>query len=393
MAADLGLIAHAAEGHAHELAVGGARDALAERGLADARRTDQAEDRALELLDALLHGEILHDALLHLLQPVVILVEYLLGAGDVLQDLGALLPRHLDQPVDVVAHHGGFRRHGRHHLQLVELAGGLLPRLFRHAGARDLLLELGDLVATLVHLAELFLNGLHLLIQVVLALALLHLRLDAAADALLDLQHVHLALDGDQDVLEALTDVENLQHLLLLAELERHVRRNRVGEPSRVLDPGKGGQHLRRDLLVELHVLLELRDDRAREHVHLPLVVRLDVGEERQLRRVVIARIELVDAGAVDALDEHLDRAVRQLQQLQDRGHGADAVEILPLGVIDVGLLLRDQHDALVAAHGHVQRLDGFLPPYEQRNHHVGINDDVPQRQHGYPPEGCRSSG
>ena len=38
MAADLGLIAHAAQRHAHELAVGRARDALAERGLAHARR-------------------------------------------------------------------------------------------------------------------------------------------------------------------------------------------------------------------------------------------------------------------------------------------------------------------------------------------------------------------
>ena len=37
VAADLGLVAHAAERHAHELAVGGARDGLAERGLADAR--------------------------------------------------------------------------------------------------------------------------------------------------------------------------------------------------------------------------------------------------------------------------------------------------------------------------------------------------------------------
>ena len=37
MAADLGLVAHAAQRHAHELAIGGARDALAERGLADTR--------------------------------------------------------------------------------------------------------------------------------------------------------------------------------------------------------------------------------------------------------------------------------------------------------------------------------------------------------------------
>ncbi len=75
MAADLRLIAHAAERHAHELAIGGARHALAERGLADARWTDQAQDRALDLLDPLQHGQIFDDALLDLVEAVVILVQ------------------------------------------------------------------------------------------------------------------------------------------------------------------------------------------------------------------------------------------------------------------------------------------------------------------------------
>ena len=47
VAADLGLVAHAAEGEADELAPGGAGDRLGERRLADARRADEAEDRAL----------------------------------------------------------------------------------------------------------------------------------------------------------------------------------------------------------------------------------------------------------------------------------------------------------------------------------------------------------
>ena len=47
VAADLGLVVHAAEADARELAAGRARDALAERGLADAGRADEAQDRAL----------------------------------------------------------------------------------------------------------------------------------------------------------------------------------------------------------------------------------------------------------------------------------------------------------------------------------------------------------
>src|SRR5439155_23258762 len=47
MAADLGLVVDAAEADAREGAAGRLGDALAERGLADARGADEAEDRAL----------------------------------------------------------------------------------------------------------------------------------------------------------------------------------------------------------------------------------------------------------------------------------------------------------------------------------------------------------
>ena len=47
MAANLGLVVHAAQRDADELASQRARDRLAQRGLAHARRSDEAEDRAL----------------------------------------------------------------------------------------------------------------------------------------------------------------------------------------------------------------------------------------------------------------------------------------------------------------------------------------------------------
>src|SRR5207244_6070888 len=55
MPADLRLVMHPAEADPHEFPAGRTRDALAERGLADARRADKAQDRAatagVELLD------------------------------------------------------------------------------------------------------------------------------------------------------------------------------------------------------------------------------------------------------------------------------------------------------------------------------------------------------
>ena len=139
MAADLRFVAHAAERHADELAVRRLRDRLAERGLADAGRADQAQDRALHLVHALLHGEIFEDAFLDLLEAEMIGVEHFLRALQIAAHLGPLLPRHAEQPVDVVAHDGRFGRHRRHLLELVELGARLGLDRLRHAGAVDLL--------------------------------------------------------------------------------------------------------------------------------------------------------------------------------------------------------------------------------------------------------------
>jgi hypothetical protein len=106
MPANLGFVANAAETHPDELAIRRARDRLSERRLADARRPDQAQDRRLQLVDALLHRQVLDDPFLDLLEPVVVGIEHLDRAAEVLADLALLLPRQSDQRVDVVAHDG-----------------------------------------------------------------------------------------------------------------------------------------------------------------------------------------------------------------------------------------------------------------------------------------------
>ena len=62
----------------------------------------------------------------------------------------------------------------------------------------------------------------------------------------------------------------------------------RVGQLGRVVDLVDRGQHLRRDLLVELDVLLELRDHGARQRLDLLLLAgllgdRLGIGLEERL--------------------------------------------------------------------------------------------------------------
>ena len=108
MAANLGLVTHAAQRHAHELAIGRPRDGLAKRGLAHAGSAHQAQYRRLQPIDSLLHREVLDDALFDLFEAVMIGVEHLDGVGEVLVDLAFLLPRQPEQCVDEVANHRCF---------------------------------------------------------------------------------------------------------------------------------------------------------------------------------------------------------------------------------------------------------------------------------------------
>src|SRR5206468_12693156 len=75
VAADLRLVAHAAQRHARELAPERARDRAAERGLAGAGRSDEAQDRALQVSLEREHRDVLDDAVLHLVEAVVVLIE------------------------------------------------------------------------------------------------------------------------------------------------------------------------------------------------------------------------------------------------------------------------------------------------------------------------------
>ena len=196
------------------------------------RPVDSAEPA---LLPQLAHGEVLDDAVLHVLQAGVVRVQDRARLGDVEVVLGADVPRELGHPVEVGADPAVLGRLLGRALQAAELALGLLADVLGHVGVGDLLAVLLDDVLLAV-LAELLADRVHLLAQEELALALLHALADVGADLVLQLELGQDLLGPGQDLLEALLDVEGLEDLDLL--LERQVRRvaGRVGERAGVGD-------------------------------------------------------------------------------------------------------------------------------------------------------------
>ena len=124
VAADLGLVAHAAQRLAREFAARRPGDRAAERGLADAGRADQAQDRALQPVGARLDRQIFDDPVLDLLQPIMVLVEHRLGLGDVALQPRLLAPGQAEQHIEIVARDGRLGAHRRHAAQLLQLGIG-----------------------------------------------------------------------------------------------------------------------------------------------------------------------------------------------------------------------------------------------------------------------------
>ena len=347
VAADLGLVADAAERHPDELASGRPCDRLADRGLAGAGRPDQGQDRAglLVLVDPaldaqLLDGDVLDDPVLDVLEAGVVRVEDLARVLRIESLLRALAPRHADQPVQVRADHAGLARLLADALEPTELLLGLLADGIGHPGLLDLRAVLLDDRG--VVLAELLADRLHLLAQEVLALLLLGTGLDVLADALADLQLGEpLALELQRQ-LEPLGDVERLQQLDLLLVGEVRAVAAGVGEGARLGDAADEC----RDTAVVAAQLEDLLDHRA--------VLALEVAGATVDRGLVRSLLDLdIEAAVGHRVSRAGDPAVKSLKRdgvgaagqpnaIGDLGNGA--------GVGKVRLVVGDKEDALLLA-------------------------------------------
>ena len=118
------------------------------------------------------------------------------------------------------------------------------------SAAVDPLAQLVDLGLLLVALAELALDRLQLLAQVVLALALLHLRLDLGLDLRPELDHLELAGEDLREPAQPARDVDLLEQLLLLRGRDPQRAGDQVRERRGVVDVGDR----------ELQLLGQIRD-------------------------------------------------------------------------------------------------------------------------------------
>ena len=312
MSANFRLIAHATQRHAHKVAPGCFGDGLTQRGFTHAWRPYEAQDRAPQLIGAGTNGQILQDALFDFFQAIVIAVEHLFSRINVFLGLLLLAPRQSEQPIEIIAHDGRFCRHRAHLLQFFEFGFGLGAGFFGEFGFADLLFQLLKLIPTFVLLAQLALNGLHLLIQIIVALALLHLPLHAVTDAALNLQHAHFAFHEGEDALETLGRAEDFQQFLLLFQLDRQIVCDHVSHLASRWQLAKARDDFRRDFAVEFYIILKLLNRCTRQCLCL-WAIGIDVFDFGDLdREHRLGRIKALNRHARLAFNKNFYRPVGQ---------------------------------------------------------------------------------
>jgi len=165
---------------------------------------------------------------------------------------GALVPRQSDDPVEVAAGDGVLGAGGVDPFQPGQFSFGLFEHFFGQFFRLDLLPQFLGLRGLRIGLAELFLDGLELLAQVVLALALVDLAAGLGLDALSDLHELLLPGQQPGDELEALLDVEGFERRLLVRGVQRQAEGDQVAERPGIVDIRHG--HFRRVVDVRHHL-------------------------------------------------------------------------------------------------------------------------------------------
>ena len=209
----------------------------------------EAEDRALHVLLELAHGQVFEDALLDLLEVVVVGVEDLARPAQVEPVAAGLAPGQDRQPVEIGADDRVLGRAGVHAGQPLELALRLAQHLLRRAGLLDPLPELADLGVFALAFAQLLLDRLELLAEEVVALGLGQLAADLLLDLGRKLQDRELPREVLAQPLEPGPDVDLAQQALLLLDRERQARGQQVGQPARLAGVDRRDLKLFGDLL------------------------------------------------------------------------------------------------------------------------------------------------
>ena len=375
---------HAAQRDADILASEGIGNGFAERCLTHARRAIEADDGGLHVLAQLQHGKVLDDALLHLIQPIVVAVESTLGVLHIEIILSIFVPRQAEESLQVVELHVVVGRLGIGALQLDNL-------LLKQRG--DLLVPL-LLLGSFTHLSNILilhaatqfvLDVLHLLHEEVLALLLAQFLLGTLLDVVLQLRELHLTVeDGEQRGGTLLQRGLNEQ-LRLLLDVEGEVGADEVHEEHRIADVAQGEDGILLTLDIETGVfdsqLLAVINDGTELAI---ILTREDVTQGGNLgSHIGTALDDLHHLHTLHAVKDDGSGHVGHLEDAYDAGGGAHVVQVGFRGILRFRRLLAMDGNGKLLLISVLDQLERAAAAYGDGHDNAREQHHVTHRQHG----------
>ena len=159
----------------------------------------------------------------------MVLVEDLLGVGEVEVVLGGDVPGQVEQEVQIIGLHAVLGALRVHPLELADFLG----KRFRHLLGPILEFGAGLLAGDVLLVGvgpELLLDLLHLLVQEELALLLLDVGLDPALDVVLEFEHLQFLAEELHHLFDPFLEAFHLQQPCFLLLLRVHVGGDEVDE-------------------------------------------------------------------------------------------------------------------------------------------------------------------
>ena len=175
MTADFRFITHTAQRNAGKFALNRLGNTACQACFAYTRRSYQTQNRSACAFGQRTHCQILQNALLNLLQAVVVIIKNSLRLIQVKIILGEFAPRQCQQRINIGADYRSLRRHRRHFRQTSQLLVDFFRHVLRHFQLGHLLLVISNFCLYVFVFAKLLADSLNLLTQIILLLILLHL--------------------------------------------------------------------------------------------------------------------------------------------------------------------------------------------------------------------------
>ncbi len=366
MSADFRFVVHASHRDAHEFAAQRSRNRFSERSFSHSWRPEEAQDRPLHSRLEFLHREIIENALFHLFEVVVILVQNRLALGDVdFLEPGRFRPGQRDHPFQIGARDHVFGRSRSHFRQPLQFAIAFLAGLGGHSGFFELLAKLVDFGLAVVGFAQFLVNRLELLAQQIFALALADLFLNLLLNLVAQLQNFEFLGEFANQGFQAPAHVGGFQQFLAQQRRKRRqVRGDEIGQAHRVFDVQRRGLQIVGKLRRTRHNVAEqfasVALQRHQFGVVLPDQVRLNFhlgGQERP------EADQFNDSNALQTFQKHNHVPVGHLHELVDFRGRPDQVQIRSGRLLHAGIVLRHNSEQLFVTVQGIQQRQRSLAP------------------------------